>query len=387
MRHSWSVEISLSLALVAVGCGLPKGNLSGGESSTSGLGTDGASETGNSGSPPVTTGVSDTAPGDETTLPAETTDPTTPTTLTTTSTTSDDTGEQTSNATTGVEPGCVPDSPPPGSCDGAAPRRPSVRFTGAPVAGHTPPKVFADDADDEVFATTDEAFIVTPDGGGTKECDIFAQDCGPGEKCNAWADNGGSAWNATKCVPVSADPDQIGEPCTVDGSNVSGIDSCAKGAMCWSVDDQNQGVCVELCTCSEENPVCTTPGTKCSIFNDAVLVLCLPTCDPLDPGACPAGEVCIGQDTNFQCIIDASGDAGGLGDTCEFANACDPGFFCGPNDNFNPIDCDINATGCCLPFCDLDEPSCPAGLPCVPFFAEGEAPQCLEDVGACIGQP
>jgi hypothetical protein len=45
-------------------------------------------------------------------------------------------------------------------------------------------------------------FIVDPDGGGPSiECDQWAQDCPPGEKCMPWANDGGSSWNATRCFP------------------------------------------------------------------------------------------------------------------------------------------------------------------------------------------
>ena len=48
-------------------------------------------------------------------------------------------------------------------------------------------------------------FIVTPDGGGTSDytCDVFKQDCKRGQKCTAWAEDGGGAWNATRCVEVT----------------------------------------------------------------------------------------------------------------------------------------------------------------------------------------
>lgn len=69
--------------------------------------------------------------------------------------------------------------------------------------------------------------------------DTFQPDscCDPKLKCVAYADGGGSSWNALRCVPIARNPDQPGEPCTVVESNVSGIDSCDQGAMCWDVDN------------------------------------------------------------------------------------------------------------------------------------------------------
>jgi len=277
---------------------------------------------------------------------------------------------------------CQIDQPLPGQCDGGKPYRPAPHFGGAlaPAAGKGRPGVLVDDAD-ESFASTGCTFICEADMGETITCDIFAQDCGPGEKCNAWAEGGGSSWDATKCVPVDADPDGIGEPCTVEGGGVSGLDSCVKGAMCFGVGDDNMGTCIEQCTCSLENPVCTTQNTTCSITNDGVLALCLPICDPLDVGACGVGDVCISSGQFFICVIDASGSEGGVGENCQFANGCDPGNFCGNNSGVF-ADCDDFA--CCTPFCDLTAPQCPQGTACTPWYKEGTAPKCFDDVGACI---
>jgi hypothetical protein len=77
---------------------------------------------------------------------------------------------------------------------------------------------------------------VEPDGGSMHECDTFVQDCPPGEKCTVWASDGGSSWNATKCVAVVDDPSGPSEPCHVELSAVSGLDDCERGAPCWDVD-------------------------------------------------------------------------------------------------------------------------------------------------------
>src|SRR5262245_15971404 len=42
-------------------------------------------------------------------------------------------------------------------------------------------------------------FVERPDGGGSNECDVWAQDCPPGEKCMPWANDGGSSWNSLRC--------------------------------------------------------------------------------------------------------------------------------------------------------------------------------------------
>lgn len=367
-------RLSLTLLLALPACGGDKNQ------STTDLGT-----TGTTGDPlggSTTSGVSGPA-----TVP--TTDPTTdptadppPTTQGSVSVTTNATTDATTGAamTTG-EPACELDIPTPGPCNGGKPKSATPRFTGPTT--HLPggPAVIADDPD-EAFASSGNVFIVEPDLGGNIECDLFGDDCGPGEKCNAWASNGGTSWNATKCVPVAQNPDPIGAPCTVEGSNVSGIDSCAKGAMCWNVDpDTNMGHCVEQCTCSLDNPICNTPDSVCLVANEGVLALCVGVCDPLDTGSCKSGEVCVPNGGGMPvCAVDASGRAGDVGDACQFANGCAPGLLCGANNG----QCD--GAGCCTPYCDLDAPTCPDGLDCLPFFERSETPKCFEDLGVCFTQ-
>ena len=214
------------------------------------------------------------------------------------------------------------------------------------------------------------------------DCNPYAQDCVEGEKCLPWASDGGSAWNSTRCSPVAAVPDQLGDACTVEGSGVSGVDSCDVGLMCWDVDaETNTGTCIELCGCGPLQPTCEGGGTLCTISNDDVLPLCLPTCDPLDPEAvCGEGEGCYPVGDGFQCAPDASGDGGLAAQPCSFINACDPGSAC-VNPGFVP---GCATAGCCAPFCDLDEPdTCPFGT-CRAWFDEGQEPlECHVDTGIC----
>jgi hypothetical protein len=228
-------------------------------------------------------------------------------------------------------------------------------------------------------------FITEPDGGSvTNECDIWAQDCPDGEKCNAWANDGGNSWNATKCVPVARNPGQPGDECTVEGNGVSGLDSCDVGVMCWNVDPRtNQGTCIALCTGSPDNPECP-PGASCSITNDGSLILCLPNCDPLLQD-CPEGEACywVGE-TTFQCAPDASGETGVHGDPCEYINACDAGNQCIQAAYVE--NCPEGSLGCCSVHCDTSDPNvvCPGpNEECVPLFDPETAPPGLENVGLC----
>jgi hypothetical protein len=90
-----------------------------------------------------------------------------------------------------------------------------------------------------------------------------------------WADDGGTEWNATKCSALDPDSKAPGEPCTAEGSGVSGVDDCEEGSMCWDVDpDTLQGFCVAFCIGTEANPSCADPELVCTILD--FLPLCLP---------------------------------------------------------------------------------------------------------------
>jgi len=349
----------------------------------------GAMSTGSSGDDPTTTALSITV------TTASTSDPTS---TTATTTIDPDSGSSTTNPTTGSTTRGTATStggdsstgselceimiPPPGECPFAAPR-PGRGLVGAASS------VFDLDPELDLEAQPDEVqgggFIIEADVGGAMECDIWTQDCPDGEKCMPWANDGGGSWNATRCSPLDPNPAGVGEDCNVEGSGVSGIDNCDIGQMCWGVDAAtNIGYCLELCSCDPSFPVCNTPNTICSITNDGVLPLCLLACNPLDPTACPADEACYGVDDGFQCVPDNSGDSGAPGDPCSFINACDPGSFCASADGVPG--CDGGSPGCCSPFCTLgDDATCLADQGCVPWFAQGGAPdECLATVGACV---
>ena len=218
---------------------------------------------------------------------------------------------------------------------------------------------------------------------GNIECDVWTQDCPEGQKCMPWANDGGGSWNATKCSPVNANPGLEGDPCSAEGSAVSGIDSCDKGLICWYFDADNNGTCIDMCKGSPENPMCDD-GQICDESNDGVLILCLNTCDPLIQ-SCPMGQICFfdGVD-NFICDFDASGDMGAYGDPCAYINVCDYGLFCAAQEAVPGCD---NPDGCCSPYCNLMDPNtCPGmamGQECVPWYTDGTAPPGQENIGAC----
>ena len=196
-----------------------------------------------------------------------------------------------------------------------------------------------------------------------------------------WANDGGSSWNDVKCSPVDPAPAQPGDVCTTEGGGVSGVDNCDKASMCWDVDDEtNEGVCVAFCMGTNAEDATCDAGFSCAIVNDGVLILCLPSCDPLLQD-CPGDDLCIPNGENFICVLDASDEAGLYGDPCEYANACKPGLYClGPEYVEN-----CQAAGCCSPFCDTSEANiCPGGTQeCIPWYEEGMAPPGNETIGIC----
>jgi len=218
-------------------------------------------------------------------------------------------------------------------------------------------------------------------------CDNFQQDCPEGTKCAAWADDGGSSWNALKCVPVIEDPKQPGEPCTAE-PGLTGVDDCDVGVMCWDLDAESMGTCVPLCTGSLDTPVCDEPAAICVVTNSGVLNLCLPGCDPILQD-CPMDELCIPNPDNsgFLCVL-APTEQGQQHDPCNFASGCDQGLLCA--DNTAASECNENRPGCCQPFCDFTDPDvmCSGdGQECIPFFEMGDAPDGLEHVGFCSLPP
>jgi len=226
-------------------------------------------------------------------------------------------------------------------------------------------------------------------GGASLDCDPIAQTgCEVGEKCIAWANDGGGSWNATRCSTIAEVPNQVGDPCTVESSGVSGIEDCDVGLMCWDVDPMtNMGTCLELCGCSYDSPTCQTPNTVCSISNNDALTICNPVCNPLDPDACPLGPGCFPFGGFFQCVPDASGDQGAAGDPCEFINACDPGNICLAAASVPGC---AGGVGCCASACSTEDPApgCPAGAECLPWYEEGAAPdECLGTAGVCAIAP
>ncbi len=239
----------------------------------------------------------------------------------------------------------------------------------------------------ETESGADCVFLCEPDmPSGPIPCDILAQDCPEGMKCESVDTDGDNSWDSNLCVPVIGD-DMLGEPCTAE-LGATGVDTCAKGYVCWKLDENGEGTCFAHCTGTWEDPVCEG-CEECVIFSNGVIAACLPGCDPLAQD-CVGAQVCIGDPggDGFFCVLDASGGMAPAGTPCEFTNVCNAGTMCANPDAVPHPDC-AGSIGCCTPFCDYEQPgdTCDAlGLPgveCVPYVDEPDE-SCAWAVGVCV---
>jgi hypothetical protein len=260
--------------------------------------------------------------------------------------------------------------------------------TGGPTATSTS-TTFGSSTSGGSSSESDGDFITKPDGGCfftgehelrcSVECQVGLQDCPEGEKCVPWANDGGDLWNSFRCSPVPENPAGLGEPCTAEGSPVSGLDDCELGALCFGVDPRTlQGTCSALC---EPLPVTCGADEVCaaSLYFDPYV--CLPRCDPFDPATCAADETCrdIGEDV-----------------VCVPTVTLPQGLWCGEPEQYCAVDeacmwADLLAscadTRCCRPWCDLSAPD--PDLPCTAVPGEvcrpyvDMPPAGYEHVGVC----
>ncbi|MEM9457989.1 MAG: hypothetical protein AAGF11_27670 [Myxococcota bacterium] len=224
------------------------------------------------------------------------------------------------------------------------------------------------DADD-----TASIFVQAPDGGVQGECDPFAQDCAAGQKCTSYvATEGQSTVDATRCVPATGD-DGWDEPCERTDDN----DTCAPGLFCMTEvsGGTGPGTCLEYCSLD-------TPcqfGGECFAFNDGVLPICQPTCDPLAQD-CPDEQGCYVAFGGFLCSTPGPADGeGDDGSACATVQSCLPGLVCRPD----TAGC-AEAGACCTPWCALDGdgPPCPSpSEECLP--ALDDPPPDRINVGYC----
>lgn len=214
--------------------------------------------------------------------------------------------------------------------------------------------------------------IQCPDTAALQACDVWAQTCPGDDKCMPRATADSAVWNATRCSPVSGTPSQVGDACVVEGSAVSGIDSCDVSLVCLFVDPEtNVGTCVANCTGSEADPDCDDPDDVCTIVFDGVIISCLPRCDPLLQD-CPQNGACYPYEDGFICG-DTIDPVLQIGEVCEYPWDCIAGSFC-VSAELLPI---CPAPGCCTRYCDVsDAQSCGPNQICMPLFRGASVGYC-----------
>jgi len=247
-----------------------------------------------------------------------------------------------------------------------------------------PPSTEVDDDGGSTFIVDPTCGGPQDDGFGVRcsiiECSVAEQDCPEGEKCTPWANDGGPVWTAARCGPIVDDPAGLGEPCTVEGSPVSGFDDCQLGAMCFAVDPRTlQGTCVALC--DEDDPSSCPDGEVCVAHDDYQPYVCLPRCDPTEPSACAADESCRPIGEELLCVPTVTLPEGLPCGTAEQHCAVEQA--CVSADAL----ADCAEPACCTAWCDLSAPApdlpCAAtpGEVCRPYF--DMPPTGYEHVGAC----
>ncbi|EDM77332.1 hypothetical protein PPSIR1_26483 [Plesiocystis pacifica SIR-1] len=244
------------------------------------------------------------------------------------------------------------------------------------------------DTTESTETDTGDGFIPDDDStGGPPPCDLFEQDCPPGEKCVPYSSTGGGAiWDATKCVQILGDQAQD-EPCNYDGV-VLATDDCDATSMCWNVNAEGQGTCHSFCIGSADNPSCPEPsdpqacgGYSCLISGSGVISICVASCDPLDQSACGDGLACYWAGNGFECVFTTQDIA--TGQPCGFINDCEPGNICVNAEELPSCDSDA----CCAEFCDLDangEPCSQEGTTCIDSLPDA-ADGC--SAGICLSPP
>jgi hypothetical protein len=198
-------------------------------------------------------------------------------------------------------------------------------------------------------------------------CDPLAQDCPEGEKCVAWASQGGN-WDANKCVPVTGD-NMVGEACTYAGP-VEGTDDCDENGWCFAADEEGMGTCYGFCGPGETCP----DGQACMV----TVALCLDTCVPHHPENCAEGTVCYGIGYVSVCLPAPTvppDSPCGPEDLCPLGQACVPAYVLES----------CAALDCCTDWCDTAEPdTCEPPLTCQPAWSQGRPPRGYETAGVCI---
>lgn len=259
----------------------------------------------------------------------------------------------------------------------------STTVAGTTATSSTSTTTNASTSDDALDTSGAESigYIIDPDGGCVSlTCDVWAQDCAPGEKCLPWSPGGdGAPGNCAgaRCSEVDRDPKAPGEPCTA-AAPWSGIDDCEIGAYCWNVDARtHEGICVAQCIGSEAQPACEDASLSCFQLEHTSVTACVAECDPLAPDCGPDGS-CVfsaGNDQGPLCVSHDLQVPTGIGTECLPELGCGDGFACLTGSSLDSCASDW----CCAALCDLSAPACVGeNTECVSI------PPALDPIGACV---
>lgn len=245
--------------------------------------------------------------------------------------------------------------------------------------------------DPDSTSSSGASFIMTTSCAGSDDHWLCSENCSTqttgqcpfDEKCMPWSSSGGSGWDSTRCSPLDPRAVDVGEPCTVEGTVVSGFDNCVEGAICWGVDEATlTGTCRSFCD-TEVEGACDE-GFQCAVFNDGTVPVCVEPCEPLGAPSCAEDEVCrlVSSVPGAFCLpleggtIDHSGMA--CGDSaCEPSEACVVG-------TFTPL-CEDE---CCTPLCDLTDPAADETCAAIdPTLSCAVAVDKDSPTGVCVSTP
>jgi hypothetical protein len=230
----------------------------------------------------------------------------------------------------------------------------------------------------------------TGDDSPQGECTLWADECGPDQKCMPWSLEADEIPDEIRCCAAPESPDLIGEPCEVLDYNGSCIDSCERGAFCVLDDPAGlTGQCRRFCQPGAND---CQPDETCKTFyellNDVPTVpLCMEQCDPLNQDCSVPSWLCIpdsptqaGQ-SGFICVSPPPNEPYGVFEPCALANQCEPGLVCVTADRVPGC----SFTSCCTSYCSLSEGDAPCqaldpNLACIDWQAPDPT---WVDVGVC----
>ena len=219
------------------------------------------------------------------------------------------------------------------------------------------------------------------------DCDFWAQDCDPEEKCVVVDDRD----SPRRCVPVQPDGAPPYEPCTA-APGLDGTDTCDASSACVFDETGEMGICQPFCERLPSGPVCQAPWDASACLDQpGVSPVCPPLCDPRLPGACALGWLCAPfegatAEAGFGCAPSAVEVPAGPGEWCSCPTCCLDGLTCVTGVEYG-AGCDGGS--CCTAWCDVDAPDPGCGgveQTCVPVFDAGVTPPLDEwaGVGRCV---